>query len=261
MRRIGESRAIGPQGRRTLSFCGGDAFTLVELLVVVAIIGVLVGLLLPVIVSARESSRDATCKSNMHQMGMAFEMYIGRYGGYFPGWHEWKTKLVPFAGSEPTDKDPGIFGCPTRPELPWYYGHGYNIGIPFAHWSRTGGTVRGFATSANAGGVKRSRVRRAEKKIVIAEWNRCLCGPPIGIDGFLPPGVGSISFWAVVRVHQDWSNVLFADWHVEGLSPDTYHSATEYVDDTGVPHPDPDTAGTVVPEEVWRRYWDVDYGG
>lgn len=50
-------------------------FTLVELLVVITIIGILVSMLIPAIQSARESSRGATCKSNMRQIGLALQMY------------------------------------------------------------------------------------------------------------------------------------------------------------------------------------------
>ena len=51
------------------------AFTLVELVVVLAIVGILIGLLIPAVQSARESARRIDCRSNLHQVGIALHSY------------------------------------------------------------------------------------------------------------------------------------------------------------------------------------------
>jgi prepilin-type N-terminal cleavage/methylation domain-containing protein len=61
------------------------AFTLVELLVVVAIIGVLVALLLPAIQAAREAARRMTCRNHLRQVGLAALHYESQERRFPPG--------------------------------------------------------------------------------------------------------------------------------------------------------------------------------
>ncbi len=60
--------------------------TLVELLVVMAVIGVLIALLLPAIQSAREAGRQAQCKSNLRQVGLAAHAFHALHNRFPPGY-------------------------------------------------------------------------------------------------------------------------------------------------------------------------------
>ena len=103
------------------------AFTLVELLAVVAIIAILAALLLPALSRAREGAKRSACASNLRQIGFAFECYLLEHKGTYPAWQDqpmdtentywlwmgrgWRTLLQPYI---PGGKDrPGVFFCPS----------------------------------------------------------------------------------------------------------------------------------------------------
>jgi prepilin-type N-terminal cleavage/methylation domain-containing protein len=74
-------------------------FTLVELLVVMAVVGVLVALLLPAVQQAREAARRTSCANNLRQIGVALQNYHGEHGTFPFGWNDhgtgWTAMILP----------------------------------------------------------------------------------------------------------------------------------------------------------------------
>ena len=61
------------------------AFSLVELLVVMGILGILIALLIPAVQNAREAGRRVSCNNNLHQLGVALQVYQNAVGCFPPG--------------------------------------------------------------------------------------------------------------------------------------------------------------------------------
>ena len=94
---------------------GRTAFTLVELMVVIALIVVLVGLLLPAINAARDRAQRTRCLSNLRQIANAAINQIADTAPYLPQRSEWRKfgeeaeSLLPYLGNELE-----VFNCPAN---------------------------------------------------------------------------------------------------------------------------------------------------
>ena len=64
--------------------CGQLAFTLVEMLVVIAVIGILASLLLPAIIGGKERAKRAACKNGIRQFSLAIHMYANDHEDQVP---------------------------------------------------------------------------------------------------------------------------------------------------------------------------------
>lgn len=159
-------------------------FTVIEMLVVIAIISILAGMLSPALRKARNSALNTVCVNNLKQIGTACTMYANDYHGYLPQLHhnlkydssinKWRLLRVftaPYAGTEEgSHSRDGIWFCPAN-EFPfvtddsyWFY----SSYAPTFTWSLNTTPAEGFCyfTTRNDSGFDRSsRIAKVPSKI------------------------------------------------------------------------------------------------
>jgi prepilin-type N-terminal cleavage/methylation domain-containing protein len=181
------------------------AFTLVELLVTIAIIAILAGLLLPALSRAKENGKQTSCASNLNQISLAIRFYASDYSDSLPvlpnpnpypnGIGAYYKQLVKgYLGlTGPPSPNEKVFVCPSDPIICTQLGHAY-----------TSYTFNGYEVGPGAipriTGQKLGAIKIPAKAVLAGEW-------PAFFGGSWHP--------LVSPDHPDAQNVLtFVDGHV-----------------------------------------------
>lgn len=233
-------RPIVPTGPAATSTRERDAFTLVELLVVIGIVAVLIALLMPALRKAREQARTALCASNQRQICMAVLSYAQDNRGVLPliqdpmwlrhqpsqavfqpayGLLDWQTgTLWPYVARDAATRR-RLFACPSDPE-------------PRVVTDPSRGAVvpRNFSYSLNASlgavygghyGVPLAQVRATGHKVLVMEMD----APPTiaGTMNMIADHPPVIVVPLLTDRHSGFCNEGFFDGHVELIDPKIFN--------------------------------------
>ena len=266
-----------PHSRRVLHSKGNIAFTLIELLIVVAIIVVLAALLLPALKGAKENAQSVKCLNNLRQIGALAMMYASDYdGSTLPGagWASGVSRTVvvdPVYGGYPALRwmdflfeysrhNIEVLECPAQrtprgnyQPVPPYGRRNYMPGY-LINWQ-----TAGYADT----GIKLDSVKHPYQKIWFADSAFGGVGTqPTTWDTYAPimclfAGNAS-NARPISRRHRDGSNLVFMDGHAEWRR---YLDAMAWYYDYAA---QVDPGSGEVYHGVYTKMWDPDeddYGG
>ena len=197
-------------------------FTLVELLVVVAILSLLVSILMPSLQQVTELGRRAVCLSNEHQIGLAAFAYTTEYKGQMPcGYRSspyatWDTLLLPYGATL------DLIICPSQKFGTRHYWANANFANQYV------GDTTGKQTGVlgwSGYSARLSDLSQADSTIALTEERDQFASYAYG--GVSVPGGGWGSCLLVFEdlfilqyVHLDRENVVFCDGHVSNYTFD-----------------------------------------
>lgn len=208
---------------------GAFAFTLIELLSVIAVVGVLAAILVPVIGRVRAAAKTSKCAANLRTVHNGFNLYAADNKGYYPAARFHPTQSDPARGRR--NRNSGSYGNHWEGELAPYVGVNLRSvaaeNSPVATFSicpegLTGMNAhlvyKGAAFTASGYSldyqVKAVEIRNPTKTVLVGDSDDYHLGLWAGM---LPGADGKYASGDPVR-HANEANYLFVDGHVAKLS-------------------------------------------